>query len=421
MAYTLISCVGTGMFVNKTTNEKEYRETTYLFPDGSKKRTKVFLEALLSCSNKSFDKIILVGTRTSNWGALICEKDFDDENVFALYEKLYSSDKTENGIQEENVAGLEEYLTKRFSVPVKLFISSALINEDTALDLFSLYSSIVPEISPESNILFDITHSFRSIPILVYQALQFSLDGNSSGRTVELVYGEYIDSDKVSYVRNLSKYWSFTQFSNALNLFATKLDGFKLAALIADEWPKGSKAIKRISEITQLNFSIQIIDVLHQIKNALKEFPAQENSLLLKTKSELEKLYAVYDEESLSKTFYNYSKFLHERNLNVQAVITLQVAVEACIIEKFANIDEQLGDYDWWQDYGKDNLKALKGDNWKEIGEPLRSLENFRNQAAHGGAKDKKTKQYPSASNVDTIYCKGLKGVEKLFEAIKEL
>lgn len=421
MSYTLISCVGTGMFFNKNTDEKEYRETTYQFPNGTKKTTKVFLEALLSCSYRNFEKMILVGTKTSNWGALISENDFDDESVFSLYENLYSSDKTGEEIQNKDIECLEKYLSKRFSIPVKLFISSALISEETALDLFSLYSSIVPEISDQSDILFDITHSFRSIPILVYQALQFSLDGLNTERQVELVYGEYIDSDKVSYVRNLSKYWNFTQFSNALNLFSTKLDGFKLAELISVDWPRGSKAIKRISEISQLNFSIQIIDVLRQIKNALNEFPDTENSLLLKAKSELEKIYSVNDENSVSKTLYNYSKFLNERNLNVQAVITLQVAVEACIIEKFADIDEQLGDYDWWQSYGKDNLKKLKGDNWKEIGEPLRSLENFRNQAAHGGGKDKNTKHYPSTSNIDAIYKKGLKGVEKLFDVIKEL
>ena len=54
MAYTLISCVGTGMFLNKSTNEKEYRETTYQFPNGNKKTTKVFLEALVSCSYRNF-------------------------------------------------------------------------------------------------------------------------------------------------------------------------------------------------------------------------------------------------------------------------------------------------------------------------------------------------------------------------------
>ena len=251
MKYTLISCVGTGMFLNKNTNEKEYRETNYRFPDGKEKRTKIFIEAMFSCRYKDFEKIILVGTRTSNWGALISENDMEDEEVFNLYGELYLSDKNGEGIKESNVASLEKYLSKRFGVPVKLYISSALISEETASELFSLYSSIIPEISPESNILFDITHSFRSIPILIYQALQFSLSGSSFGRNVELVYGEYIENEKVSYVRNLSKYWNFSQLSEAINQFATKLDGVKLASLIEDDWPKGAKAIKRISEIAQ--------------------------------------------------------------------------------------------------------------------------------------------------------------------------
>ena len=43
MAYTLISMVGTGMYLNEATHEKEYRKTKHLFPDGKEYTTRLFL------------------------------------------------------------------------------------------------------------------------------------------------------------------------------------------------------------------------------------------------------------------------------------------------------------------------------------------------------------------------------------------
>lgn len=79
------------------------------------------------------------------------------------------------------------------------------IDFDTSEEVFACYKSLVPEIADDSDILFDITHGFRSMPILMYQTLQFVFSNNQS-RKVELVYGEYIQSVDISYVRDLSKY-----------------------------------------------------------------------------------------------------------------------------------------------------------------------------------------------------------------------
>lgn len=107
------------------------------------------------------------------------------------------------------------------------------------------------------------------MPVLLYQALQFSVSQNPKIRNVEIVYGEYKPEEKLSYVRDLSSYWKYSQVSDALFVFKEKLDGFRLAELIKDEWEAGSKAIRRISEIIQTNFCLQIKDVARQIRNAL--------------------------------------------------------------------------------------------------------------------------------------------------------
>ena len=132
MAYTLISMVGTGMYLNEITHEKEYRKTKYLFPDGKEYTTRLFLEALTESHCREIEKIILVGTKTSNWGALIAEKDYETEGVFELYGRLYEGDKAGTGIADKDREPLEQYLGGRFSVPVKLCISEPLIDDSTA-------------------------------------------------------------------------------------------------------------------------------------------------------------------------------------------------------------------------------------------------------------------------------------------------
>ena len=419
MAYTLISCVGTGMFYDKVTNDKGYRETVYQFSDEKTIKTKIFLEALLSCDERcisgNLNKIILVGTTTSNWGALIESYATLSPDIDALYFSLYEDDKNGKGISDSNRKPLEECLSHQLNVPVKLFITEPKIDDSTAFSLFTLLHNISPEIDKDSNVLFDITHGFRSIPLLVYQALQYTLGAaDSSNRKVELVYGEYVDENKKSYVRNLSKYWTFSQLSDALNVFNTKLDGFRLAELIEEVWPKGSKAIKKFSEIVQTNFSLQIIEVNNQLKNSLSAFPQPDPDWLSPVKDSIEKIVSLIDEKSVPRTLYNYSKFLYDHHLNVQAVITLQVAVETSIVERY-DPQKKYGDYDWWKNSGSEILFRIKGDAWKDMGNPLTNLEFFRNQIAHGGSKNNEG-NFPQAANIPNIYKSGRRGVKALFE-----
>ena len=397
MAYTLISSVGTGMY------KEGYRKTIYCFASGEKIETHIFLDALLKNKYRDISKIILVGTVTSGWDMLI---DIEDE----LWLKVCEA-KENNTINQSIISEMESYLSNKLDIPVVIKYHTDKIENETSEEIFNLYSSIIPEITDE-NILFDITHGFRSMPILLYQALQFSISQNPKIKNVELVYGEYIESKKESHVRDLSNYWRYSQISDALSVFRTKLDGYKLAELIEDEWLEGSKAIKRLSDIVQTNFSLQIIEVSKQIKNALKKYPTNAPTWLEDVKLFLEEILNCVTSDFLYKSLKNYAEFLFERKLNVQAIITLQVAVETYIAET-NNCEDMIGNYDWWQRDGRTILNEIKKNDWKNIGNPLTNLEGFRNQIAHGGGTNRDG-NFPQASNIPSIYKSGLRGIENL-------
>lgn len=407
MAYTLISLLGTGI-----KKDGEYQSTKYVFPDKREFETKKFEEALIELKYRDFSKAILVGTATSAWEMLA---EGNDDLCMELMEA-----RQNRSFSDELKKELELYLSEKLQIPVVIKYHTDKIDEDTSLEIFNLYSSIVPEITDE-NILVDITHSFRSMPILLYQALQFSVSQNERIKNVELVYGEYISDAKCSYVRNLSSYWKYSQITNAVSIFEEKLDGFLLANLIEKEWAAGSKAIRRFSEIVQTNFCLQIVDVSRQLRNSLKKYPENAPSYLDKVKNSVEKICGLIcpDDKKLSASLYDFSKFLYEHKLNVQAVICLQVAVETSICEKFAS-ESRIGDYDWWKNYGQNELRKIEDRDKKELKNPLTNLEYFRNQVAHGGAKNRDG-NFPSASNIPNIYESGCRGVTKLFSALETI
>lgn len=404
MAYTLISFIGTGVY------EEGYHKTKYVFHDKKEFETHIFLKALLETKYKEFSKIILVGTKTSAWDMLV------EENT-DLWEKVLDARENKT-ISDDLISEIEKYLSQAVNIPVVIKYHTDVIDDNSSLEIFDLYNSIIPEITDE-NILFDITHAFRSMPILLYQALQFSVSQNKKIKNVELVYGEYIKKEDISYVRDLSNYWKYSQISDALTVFNEKLDGFHLAELIKKEWDAGSKAIKSFSEIVQTNFCLQVEEVFRQIKNAMEKYPENAPQWLDKIKSSLEKIYKDVKAEKQSRTLYNFSLLLYEHKLNIQAVICLQVAVEVCICEKFAN-ESKIGDYGWWQDYGKSELKKIEENDIKELKKPLTNLEYFRNQVAHGGAKNRDG-NFPNAANIPSIYESGRRGVENLFKKLGEM
>ena len=421
MSYTLISMIGTGMY--KTANNSEgYKETEYFFDNGKKFKTRLFMQALLECKYKPIDQLIILGTDTSSWDCLVDKDNDERDETITLWDSLFDQcEKKENeqypiGVTRENLDRLEKYLSERFCINVSILTHTHSIDDSSSEELFTCYTDATSRVKKENNILFDITHGFRSMPVLMYQSLQFSAMQDSN-RTIEIVYGELdLQNQSKAVARSLNSYWHYSELSAAKTVFRNKLDGFRLSELISQEWPRGSKAIKRFSEIVQSNFSLQILDVVPQIKNAINDCPAKNQSYLIQVKEDLQQIVNIVDENSIPKTLFNYSKFLYEHKLNVQAVITLQVAVESAIVTAYG-IDENLGDYDWWQEAGRKYLNKLKGEDWKNLGNPLTNLEVFRNQIAHGGGKNKDG-YFPQAANIPNIYESGKRGVENLFKKL---
>lgn len=406
--YTLITSIGTGMYKK----EGGYRIATYHFNNGKTYESRLFFDAILKTEFKPIKKIIFIGTYTSSWDVLIDDK--KDSNLWTnVYEEI-----NEKGLSPDSelIPKIKAHLKEQYSVEIEILIHTNIIDSDTTEEIFTIYKSVVPYIKEDSNVLFDITHGFRSMPILMYQALQFASNGKTELQNVELIYGEYIDNEKISYVRDLSTYWHYARITDAISVFKAKLDGFALANLLEKEYSSYSKVIKKISSIVQTNFCLQIVEVLKQLKNTLKNNYENPPFWFNDVHSFLDDFWhQIYSEKSEARTIYNFAKYLREKELNTQSIISLQLAVETACAEKSNNPQENKGDYDFWQDEGKkirNNIINKDSDMKKQ----LQKLESFRNKIAHGGARNKNTKGFPMAENIPNIFDSGSKGVETFLQ-----
>ena len=414
--YTLISCIGTGMY------KDGYRKTIYRFSDGKEHKTSLFLEAILETGYRQIKKVILVGTKTSGWHKLIVDQ---GENE-TLFKKLREEcENKKKGIGEDSKYELELKLRESYNnIPFKIIAHTDKLDQENVESVFSDYGKISYYLEPNTDILFDISHGFRSMPLLVFQSLQLNAM-KIYRRRVELIYGEYIQDEDVSYVRDLSKYWDYYEISSAIRLFKEKFDGKLLAKKVKPFWENGADILDRLSEIVECNYSLQMPEALDQLKDALDNFSNPENLLwVTDVKSMLaeifERLRMKQSEEKypVAKIVWEFSKLLHKKDLITQAVIAKQVVVETAMTEKLD--PSKIGDYDWFRS-GNPSSLGLKENAFQQLRELRKNnqklkilghLEYLRNQVAHGGKK-KENEDY------NQEYIKGkLKSIDN---AIKEL
>jgi CRISPR-associated Csx2 family protein len=408
--YVLITSIGTGL-----RKENGYRKTTYRFPSGKEFKTSVFLEALLETRFRDFLQIFITGTYTSDWGTLLgaVKGNYEDFHLALLEEQ-----EKNNKIPDSMLETLQNILTDEFSIPVTIRAHVPNIESVTIDNIFSSYMETMKLIPSDIPILLDITHGFRSMPLLLYQALQYSVtDGKR--RKIELVYGEYIDTEKISFVRDLSRYWFYSEYTTALHLLRERLDGFLLAKLIENEWNEASRWLRRFSGIVQANFCMQLDECLRSLRNILEKKQQTEHSVpwwIETVENELRKMCKRLIMTSKSSSLAEYSVFLAEREMYTQAIISLQNAVECKIMEHLKR-EDKIGDYDFWINEGKNELNKILSIDY-ELRNKIKNLEYVRNQIAHGGSKNPETGGAPNAENLKNQYDSGKLAVNKLFELI---
>ncbi len=379
MSTKLVSFIGVGR-LDREENAEAYLRTAYDFGGGKIIETAVFFDALMESKEFRIDECLLIGTETSSWATLL-DKDFLGAGKFVdLYEQLELARM--DGVPVELLQRLSKVLSAMWEVPVKCLAHPYDINAGNAGKVVQQYLMHVAQGQPD-HIIADITHGFRTMPVMLMTALHFQEALSLSQTEVTVVYGEFRGKQS-SPVRRLESIWQGVHISRAVRLFFEKFEPSYLHELTMEFWPKGAKAILSLGATIQSNYLTRLDKALAELKNALAVPPESEPPWFQAVHERL-------------RTFYNrimapphhhlrillLADLLAERHLYGQAVTTLQLAFEAFLFHFYMN--DNYGDYEETKKLRKEfiNSKALDRDF---RGKCIR-LNAARNVIAHGGAQ----------------------------------
>ncbi len=387
MGVSLVTIVGRGKF-----GDNSYVKTRYTFPDGSKSdETTLFSKVLLEKYKGELESVIIAGTETSSWSAILPD-DREDEGLAELLLKLYQIEKEKRPIEPEDLMEVEHWIKNIYECAVHILPAqkSDITKEEDAL---SVYSQLFSYVKKGSQIVFDITSGFRYLPLLIFQNLQI-YSGDIKPADVKLIYAE-LGGDEAR-VRDVSLVWNAAEVTKELHAFKTSFDGYAISKRLKEKgYAKLSDWIEDFTDYIQKNY-VMLCDraFFARLKNTLErdfsDADAIKSIFVRETVSFLQKEIVDkfdFNETRLSHYLFVLSAILNKRNLFTQAIIALRESLYTRLFEKYDPkqikvyiSEEELRKKAYYQAF----LDTIKyGTSYSENIENLRKM---RNSIAHAGA-----------------------------------
>ncbi len=406
---TLVSFIGKGVKDTQPGAVSPYKTCKYKMLDGSEYETSLFLNCLLKVGQYRPDNLIIIGTYTSSWSTLLEEaaKDKNDEN-FCL--ELQEREEKKEPITPELLARMEKLLSlKNNNNPVKCFAHTDNIDGNGLKDVLSVYEGIVYGITEGSEIIIDITHAFRSMPVLFLSAINARFGATNKSK-ISFVYGEYIDRS----IRDLSSAWDLLQRPYAVAGFLERFDASELIQLLRNAgWGKGAKAVEKLGNIVQSGFFVQIPESIRQLKNSMDTFPPDAPVWLQALKDKINMLLPLREEKD-SEVCKRFANIFYEKKMFSSAVMCLQCSLETRLKEKYIESNPSAV-FRKYEDFKAQVLEPFYGNktNRRINDGALLDMRDTRNGIAHYG--DSYDAGRPQAVNLKAQYERFLKAVNLIW------
>ncbi len=274
MAKILISFLGTGAVSQKDGSQlRLYRKAKYSI-DGKFAGESSFVSSVLM-DYFHFNSIILIGTCKSMWEEVYlyyCEKKMlaIDENYY-----LKLAEQVDNANYQSKVADIDLSIVDAIlENGSKTIVIPYGINHAEQIEIFSIIGKAFKSINDGDEIILDITHSFRSLPLFVTTVINFLQSLDDRKITFLKVYYGMLDAmrefNDMAPIVDISAVLELQNWSTAAYSFKEYGKGALLADLLGGE---PSKIIKIFSDAVNINY-------LNEIRVKLTNFQKLANSKL---------------------------------------------------------------------------------------------------------------------------------------------
>jgi len=370
---------------------KDYKETTYFLED-KEKTTKYIADALNEFLNP--DKVLIFTTQEA----------IDKNNAFKeeIEEKI-GKDKTETVIIPSGKDQKEQE------------------------DIFKEVLEEVEKYNEEWEIYVDITHAFRSIPLVFFISL-FYLKNFYDIKTSKIFYGafEQRDENNRSPVIELTFLLDIIDWFNSVNMFVKRYEANELAHklklmvenkkflkfklnpeqrdnlnILSEDLRKFSGEYLNVRAVQFGRLLVDLKDKLSKSKPIINENLSILSPLVDKVQTEIENLQTPKPDTLNMDTLRYRIKLIRNylrRNLALQAILLLREVFIDYLILKVGDTDKWLN-YDYREEISRafnrpdgdkvdkniaEKIKSLQKRN-SELGEIWKDIKYFRNNLAHCG------------------------------------
>lgn len=284
----------------------------------------------------------------------------DDKVVIFITEKAWQKNWCNN---DDSSTGLKDILDKKYP---DINVKAVKIKEgNSEEELWDTFDKILNEIEDDDNIIFDITHGFRSIPMQVLAVINYAKVIKNNVNLLGIYYGAYEARNKLTNeapIFNVSIYNDILNWTSAANSFINYGNSDEIYDLYNEKLANGHKEIRPLEKFIRAlkDFTNTIStcrgkiikksetkDYKKRMKRSIREaaFQVNENLSTLNSISEKDKLSIKPFERLFNKINYRLKDFDCDSNLEI-GIATIKWCKKNHLIQgAYTAIDETIKTY----------------------------------------------------------------------------
>ena len=375
MAKILISSLGKGK------KNGEYETTVYTID--SKKYEDNSIAAVL-VNHLDIDKLFVLGTGGSAWDTITNRYGADDATSLELMEKLEKSEVSQDDLQE-----MGELIDKHFGINgSKAWIIEYGIDQKELWHNFEIFLEVGRMIEDGDEVYLDITHSFRSLPMMSFVMMEFASQiSEIDFKLAGIYYGMYEYSKDPRNIEggtpivDIGIIYELHQWIRAIDAMKNYGNLEPLVKLM-DEWYNDEEDAEKV--FVQLNNTIKMANLasikqfVGSARKKINRLKNSNNPVVGLLSKDIEDFVQRLDKEKMSDFQYELAKWFYDNKQYALSYMALAEAVitKACEIKGY-NISSKEG-----REAGKNYIKQTKYDDYFSQKYP-NSVSRIRNNIAH--------------------------------------
>lgn len=387
----LISFIGTGRKSDKKQDTREYDPTTYISDNGKEYKSSFISIALQQ--NYNIDTTFLFGTAKSMWEEVY--KSFYqfknnnkiDDNDEYYWELANKADKSDENTEIDGYYNFRE-IENILGNDSKVFLLKYGLNDKENLFNLRQFISIDSFLKENDEIFLDVTHTFRSMPMIMIFALLYFKDVSKKDIKVKgIIYGMFEkDKSKIINIGIVDEVLAWIKGAYTFKSFGNA----ELITELLGEENEISKKLNNFSKAVEINYVSTLKQQIESFKKLkLDNLDIFSNLVIPQILQDLTDRFKKAKNDSQFQV--ELADWYADKHIYSSAYIVLAEALVTYVYEqeKYPDVST-LNDNEKHKKYRKEAKSKIK--DYESIRQlPFNTIDKIRNKIAHASIENRES------------------------------